>query len=116
VANALDAGNSQEAVARACQVSQPTVSRTARQILAGAAVDAVTPTEVILRHVAGETEAAEMLDELLGFEFTAGAFDPTQGDGYIAGSWDEVVSAKTRGLLTDEQYNLLATKARIREL
>lgn len=111
VARMLDNGNSQQTIAATLEISQPTVSRMARQIRAGLPVHEVTAEEVINLYVAGEIDEDDMLDRVLDMRLTLGAYDPTGGDGYVRGTWDDVASAVGRGLITDEQYNLLATKA-----
>lgn len=112
VAQALTEGSSQASIAVTLGISQPTVSRLARQIRAGLDVNQVTPAEIINRYAAGEIDENEMFDLLLAEPFTVGVYDPTPtGSGYVRGTWDDVQNAVGRGLITDEQYNLLATKS-----
>ncbi len=109
VAADLASGDSAEQVADRLGRPLAEVQRIARQIRAGLAVDEVAPTEVIARYVVGEVDEAGMFAMLRGMRLTLGCHDPTGGDGYVRGTWDEVQTAVGRGWLTDEQYEALAS-------
>lgn len=112
VAADLAEGKSAEQIADRLGWTLAEVQRVARQVRAGLPVNEVAPIEVIARYVVGEVNEAEMLAALRGMPLTLGCHDPTGGDGYLRGSWDEVATAVGRGWLTDEQYEALASDLR----
>jgi len=115
VARGLEAGFSQAQIAGELGLSQPTVSRMARQIRSsGGRVLAETATEIINERTAGEIDDETMMARLFERTYTSGRHDPSGGDGYLRGTWDELADAAGRRLLSREEYNSLVFKASMR--
>lgn len=114
IAKAIEAGASQEAVAEELGISQATVSRVLRQIRgSNGEILNESAAEVIHRRAAHEISDEQMLDQLLSIQYTSGQYDPSGGDGYVRGSWDQIHWALAEGLLSDEEYATLTRKAKI---
>lgn len=74
-----------------------------------------TPAEVIYQRSAGLISDEEMMDTLVNWRYTYGSV-PTEGDhsvdAYAKGSWDDVRRAYRRGLLSDDQWDVLFDRTR----
>ena len=112
VARALELGASHQVIADALGVPQPTVHRMARQIENDPRALETTATEIIGLATVGEITRGEMMRRLSTLPLTYGAYDPTGGEGYIRGSWDEIEAAVGRGLLSDQEFAQLAEHSR----
>lgn len=111
VAFAAAQGKSQVEISEALGRSQPTVHRLLRKIEVLPDVGQRTALEVIAEAVVGVSERPTMLVELDGLGLTDGSFaDNPHADGYVLGTWDDVVSAWEDGWLTDEEYEDLADR------
>lgn len=108
VADAIDANAVQDSIASELGISQATVSRMVRQIRADRTILGVAPIETIYRRAAQEITTEEMMASLNGATFTLGTFDPTGGDGYLRGTWDQIATALVEGFISEGEYNLLA--------
>lgn len=75
----------------------------------------VTPAEVIYQRSAGAITDEEMMDTLVNWRYTYGSV-PTGGDqpmdAYAKGSWDDVRCAYRRGLLSDDEWDVLFDRTR----
>lgn len=95
---------------RLINVSQATVNRIVARAEADPDLDRATPAEVIDQYAAGEIGEQQMMDTLLGWQYTFGAVQTVNGvdtDAYTSGDWDQVERAYYRGLLDDDQFSLL---------
>lgn len=112
VARAIQLGASQQVIGDALGLSQATVRRMARQIENDPRALETTATEVIGLATVGEITRSEMMRRLSTLPVTVAEYDPTGGEGYVRGTWDEIESALGRGLLSDGEYAQLAEHCR----
>lgn len=66
-----------------------------------------SPGEVINQRLAGKISAAQMMDELLSWDYTYGkvpAIDGYELDAYDPGTWDEVEGAYYRNLISKSEF------------
>lgn len=74
-----------------------------------------TPAEVIYQRSAGLISDEDMMDTLVGWRYTYGSV-PTEGDhlvdAYAKGSWDDVRRAYRRGVLSDDEWDVLFDSTR----
>jgi len=63
--------------------------------------------------VTGEAmdDASRLLGVLASIRYTSGVQDPTGGDGYMRGTWDDIERAFSEGRLTGEEYQVIASSA-----
>ena len=92
-------------------ISQPTVSRVLREVKQAPEILSVKPREIINRFLLGQIDRETMLQMLMRHEYVSALYDPTGGDGYIAGDWKQVEQAFIDGELTDEEYERIASSA-----
>jgi hypothetical protein len=111
IATAMDAGYPAEDVARRHADSQRQAESLIRMAVAQRDLWEVTPFEVISRATLGQMSRAEMMSRLLRHAYTRSRHDPTGGDGYIRGTWNQVERAVGLGLLTDDEYEMVARRA-----
>lgn len=107
IAEGLRQGQTQETLASALQISQPTVHRLARQTRNNPALTDTSPSEVIYRGTVGEITRAAMARQLVDLPLTTGADDPTGHEAYVRGTWDQIENAAGRGLITETEYETL---------
>lgn len=99
----LDFGCSQQEIADVLMTSQAKVHRMLKLIKGRGGLIPVEPEEIILRATAGVISRQEMMDRLRAFEYSPGTDAPYPHEGHIDGTWDQVVSAYARGLITREE-------------
>ncbi|WP_441347089.1 winged helix-turn-helix domain-containing protein [Rhodococcus sp. 06-156-3C] len=78
-----------------------------------AAVKRVTPAEIIDQHAAGQITGHEMMRRLFTFDYSVGTHPTVNGhetDAYVPGDFDDVEQAFYRGLLTPQQFQVLADR------
>ncbi|WP_234789982.1 hypothetical protein [Mycolicibacterium fortuitum] len=71
------------------------------------------PAEVIDSRAAGLIDGDQMMDQLLNWTFSFGAVVRVAGaatDAYATGDWDDVEMAFFRGLLDEQEFQLLAER------
>ncbi|WP_257890318.1 winged helix-turn-helix domain-containing protein [Rhodococcus sp. USK10] len=97
-------------IADLLEISATQVHRLAQRVLQQPAELEYTPREVIYQRSAGVITDDEMMDTLVHWNYTYGSV-PTDGgqqvDAYAKGSWDDVRRAYRRGLLTDDEWDIL---------
>jgi hypothetical protein len=97
-------------IADLLEISATQVHRLAQRVLQQPGELERTPQEVIYQRSAGVITDDEMMDTLVHWDYTYG-YVPTEGDqqvdAYAKGSWDEVRRAYRRGLLTDDEWDIL---------
>ncbi|WP_244927778.1 hypothetical protein [Nocardioides sp. W7] len=102
-------GLKQREIAEQLGTTQPRVHRIQKLLaLRGQSVEE-TPEEIILRAFVAPDGVPggvrrELIERLKALDYTFGETDPTGGDGYVAGTWDDVRRARAKGLLADEEY------------
>lgn len=93
--------------------SQATVQRILRRLTEDPALLEERPAEVIDRRAAGLLETDDMMNRLLNWKYSFGGVVRVAGvatDAYATGDWDEIEMAFYRGLLSDEEFDTLATR------
>lgn len=113
VARAHRAGMRQRAIEKHLDVSQATVHRLLRQSAETPGVLEPTPSEIIDQRTAGQISTEQMMQQLLGWNFTFGTVPTLDGiatDAYEPGSWDEVERAFYRGQLSEDELARLMNK------
>ena len=93
--------------------SQATVQRILRRLTDDPSLLEETPAEIIDRRVAGMIDDHEMMERLLNWKYSFGGVERIDGvatDAYTTGDWDEIEMAFYRGLLSDEEFQSLATR------
>lgn len=113
VARARKAGMRQRAIEQHLDVSQTTVHRLLRQTTENPETLDPTPAEIIDRRTAGQISTEQMMEQLLGWNFTFGTVPALEGvatDAYEPGSWDEIERAFYRGQLTEDELAQLMDK------
>lgn len=105
----LDLGCSQREIAEVLMTSQAKVHRMLKIIERKGGVITVEPEEVILRAIAGEISRREMIDELKDFEYSLGTDAPYPHEDHVDGTWDQVLSAYARGLISKEEFDEVKT-------
>ncbi|MEX7470780.1 MULTISPECIES: winged helix-turn-helix domain-containing protein [Mycobacteriaceae] len=93
--------------------SQATVQRILRRLTEDPALLEERPAEVIDRRAAGLLETDDMMNRLLNWKYSFGGVVRVAGvatDAYATGDWDEIEMAFYRGLLSDEEFDALATR------
>lgn len=91
--------------------SQATVQRILRRLTENPALLEERPTEIIDRRAAGVVNTNEMMDRLLNWKYSFGGVVRVDGvatDAYTTGDWDEIEMAFYRGLLSDDEFEVLA--------
>lgn len=73
----------------------------------------MTPRELGLARKNGQISTELMMTLLSAESYTSGLHDPTGGDGYIRGTWDEIQWLLMDDLITDEEYTFLALHCRV---
>ncbi|MGW0022264.1 winged helix-turn-helix domain-containing protein [Rhodococcus sp. NPDC003382] len=113
VARARKAGMRQRAIEKHLDISQTTVHRLLRQSAETPEALEPTPAEIIDRRTAGQISTEQMMQQLLGWNFTFGTVPKVDGvatDAYEPGSWDEIERAFYRGQLTENELGRLMDK------
>jgi hypothetical protein len=93
--------------------SQATVQRILRRLTDDPSLLEETPAEIIDRRVAGMIDDHEMMERLLNWKYSFGGvvrIDGVATDAYTTGDWDDIEMAFYRGLLSDEEFQSLATR------
>lgn len=93
--------------------SQATVQRILRRLTEDPALLKERPAEVIDRRAAGLLATKDMMDKLLRWTYSFGGVVHVDGvatDAYATGDWDEIEMAFYRGLLSDEEFEVLAAR------
>ncbi|WP_252189633.1 MULTISPECIES: winged helix-turn-helix domain-containing protein [unclassified Rhodococcus (in: high G+C Gram-positive bacteria)] len=102
-------------IADLLEISATQVHRLAQRVLQQPGDLERSPQEVIYQRSAGVITDDEMMDTLVHWTYTYG-YVPTDGDqpvdAYAKGSWDEVRRAYRRGLLTDDEWDVLFDSTR----
>lgn len=93
--------------------SQATVQRILRRLTEDPSLLDETPAEIIDRRAAGMIDDHEMMDRLLNWKYSFGGvvrIDGVATDAYTTGDWDDIEMAFYRGLLSDDEFQALATR------
>lgn len=93
--------------------SQATVQRILRRLTEDPSRLDETPAEIIDRRVAGLIDGHEMMDRLLNWKYSFGGVVRIGGvatDAYTSGDWDDIEMAFYRGLLGDDEFQVLADR------
>ncbi|MDI9940651.1 winged helix-turn-helix domain-containing protein [Rhodococcus sp. IEGM 1351] len=110
IGKAQDEGYTLREIADLLEISATQVHRLAQRVLQQPDELAETPQEVIYQRSAGVITDAEMLDRLVHWNYTFG-YVPTEGgqpmDAYAKGSWDDIRRAYRRGLLSEDEWEVL---------
>ena len=114
VAAASQSGMRQREIADLLDTSQPDIHRVLRRVNSGSGIPGVSPNEIVMRATVGEISRQEMLDTLRNMDYSVGQSDPTGGDGYLAGSWDQVKRLVGKHFVTESEYESLRLTLRER--
>lgn len=114
VAAASQSGMSQREIADLLDTSQPDIHRVLRRVNSGSGIPEVSPNEVVMRATVGEISRKAMLDALRNMDYSIGQSDPTGGDGYLAGTWDQVKRLVGKHFVTESEYERLRLALRER--
>lgn len=93
--------------------SQATVQRILRRITEDPSRLDETPAEIIDRRAAGLLDNRDMMDRLLNWKYSFGGVVRVDGvttNAYTTGDWDGIEKAFYRGLLSDDEFQALATR------
>ncbi|NPC97245.1 hypothetical protein [Nocardioides sp. zg-DK7169] len=97
---------SQREIAEVLGTTQPRVHRMLKA-MEGRSADVETPEEIILRAIVADVDGPEreqMIQALIGYDYTFREYAPEPLEGAIEGTWDEVTHASMTGLLSEEEY------------
>ncbi|KAF0957718.1 winged helix-turn-helix domain-containing protein [Rhodococcus sp. T7] len=115
IGKAKSEGYTLRQIADYLDISATQVQRLAQRVLAQPEELEKTPREVIDERSAGVITDDEMMDTLAHWPYTFGEV-PVDGDqpvdAYVKGSWDEVRRAYRRGLLSDDEWDVLFDSTR----
>jgi Homeodomain-like domain len=92
-------------------VSQATVQRIIQRLAANPELLRETPAEIIDSRAAGDIDSQEMMERLRNWPYSFGSvprIDDVATDAYMAGDWDQVMSAHYRDLISDDEFAELA--------
>lgn len=95
--------------------SQATIQRILRRVNADPSQLDITPAEIIDQRTAGFITTQQMMDQLMGWQYTFGDVVRVNGvaiDAYRTGDWDAIEMAFYRGQLSDVEFQQLAEKQR----
>lgn len=107
---AADAGRTQRDIAGALNVSQPAIAQLLARARRWPEEWQRCPRQVTLEYAVGELTREQLLKELIEWPWTYGHLDGPDGpDGEwpemcVRGSWDELHSAVSEGLITNADY------------
>jgi hypothetical protein len=93
--------------------SQATVQRILRRLTKEPSLLDETPAEIIDRRAAGRISDHDMMERLLNWKYSFGGvvrIDGVATDAYTADDWDDIEMAFYRGLLSDDEFQALATR------
>lgn len=93
--------------------SQATVQRILRRLTEDPSLLDETPAEIIDRRAAGMIDDNDMMERLLNGKYSFGGvvhIDGVATDVYTTGDWDDIEMAFYRGLLSDDEFQALATR------
>lgn len=107
---------SQREIADALGITQPRVMRILKAIeLRGLSLDDAalqTPEEIILEATVNYSDRSEMVERLKEFTYTLGESAPYAHDGYVPGSWDQVLLARAQGYLSEAEFEEICAAVR----
>lgn len=93
--------------------SQATVQRILRRLTEDPSLLDERPAEIIDRRAAGMIDDRDMMERLLNWKYSFGGVVRIVGvatDAYTTGDWDDIEMAFYRGLLSDDEFQTLATR------
>jgi hypothetical protein len=104
-------GLAQREIAEILRTTQPRVGRLLRgaRVLSSAAH---APEEIILRATVDQTSREELIETLCALSYTFTEFAPYPDDGSLPGTWTQVSTAHSLGLLNDEEYQSVRSAVR----
>lgn len=102
---AIDRGISQRGIAEMLLVSQAKVHRLSKALERRGWNFDQDPEEIILRAFAYNSDRAELIEKLKAFPYTFGEDAPPPHEGRIPGTWDQILVAYARDLLSKEEFD-----------
>lgn len=102
--NAARRGLSQRDIADLLETSQAKVHRLLKAVERRGGKLEAGPEEIALRAFAYDTSRSALVQTLKEFPYTDAQDAPYPHEGRIPGTWDQVVTALARGLLSDEEF------------
>lgn len=93
--------------------SQATIQRILRRFTEDPSLLEETPTEIIDRRAAEMITGRQMMARLLHGKYSIGTVARVKGvatDAYTAGDWEGIELAYSRGLLSDDEFDALASR------
>ncbi|MDZ5076096.1 helix-turn-helix domain-containing protein [Nesterenkonia sp. HG001] len=112
VVQLLDQGRTQTQAAEESGLSQATVHRISRrreQIEEQR--ENPRPMEVIARWLIGEVTHEAMIEDLVSRTYEAGRIPEGSYDGYVPGTWDDLIQASVNGMLPPEDFQQIRDNA-----
>lgn len=106
---AEDRDLTQREIAEILVTSQAKVNRMLKAAARRPRIMDQDPEEMILRAFAYDASRHELIEKLKQYPYTGGQAGPGQEDGYIQGTWDQVVVAYAQGLLSDAEFDEVRT-------
>jgi hypothetical protein len=105
---AEERGLNQREIADILVTSQARVSRLLKSVADRPQLSDQDPEELILRAFAYDQDRRTLLEKLKKYSYSDGRVGPNQ-DGYIRGSWDQVVLGFAKDLLSQEEFEEIRT-------
>lgn len=102
--NAARRGLSQRDIADLLETSQAKVHRLLKAVERRGGNLEAGPEEIALRAFAYDTSRSDLVQTLKKFPYTDAQDAPYPHEGRIPGTWDQVVTAWAKGLLSDEEF------------
>lgn len=115
IGRAQNEGYTLREIANLLEISATQVHRLAQRVLQRPDELEKTPREVIYQRSAGVITDEEMMDTLVRWPYTYGYVPTEDGqpmDAYAKGSWDDVRRAYRRGLLSEDEWEILFDRTR----
>lgn len=102
-----DCGLGTEGTAVVLGLPQARVARLLASLKFGGGSPEPEPEEIILHAYVDRADRSELLEQLKAYPYTFGECAPWPHDGYLPGTWDQVVSAMYQDLLSWDEFDQL---------